>query len=177
MTSQLTISGELADHIEGIANRSGITPLALLEKVVRQYVSRHKILHLGGSERRAYLRLSVRIPAIVYIKNPGGEVRYQSSVIRDVSPEGLKLVCTGRRMSECDLDKCMPGVFFELIFAYSDDMTPIRCKCEARRIECVDNEVHMGARIVAADEEGANAYRTFLSNLGLLDEVDEGDDE
>lgn len=169
MSSEISISGELASELGEVAHKAAVAPEELLHKIVRQFVSRYNILHPNGEERRTFLRLSVNIPAMIYMEAKGGEVRYQAAVIEDVSPTGLKIVCTGKKACKGDGDEGRAGIRFEIIFAYKDDMEPIRFWCEAKRVERIDGMLHVGAMILKASGDGQISYQKLLDDLGLAE--------
>lgn len=167
MLSQYVIPDNLAAEIESVADRMGKDPVELLETLVRQFLGRYKLMHSANSERRAFLRMSVSIPAVVYVEEEDGAVRYQSALIKDVSPCGIRLVCASRKRCGQKMAGSLSGVTFEIIFAYAEGMEPIRFKCEIQRVEEIGDDLHVGASILRTSPEGQRLYDQLLDSLGL----------
>ncbi|MBG0789714.1 MAG: PilZ domain-containing protein [Desulfovibrionaceae bacterium] len=160
-----SLSGELAEALEIMAAKVDSSPEALLESIVAQYAGRHGGLPDGAEERRAFPRVDISIPAMVYIEEDGeASVRYQPARIRDVSPGGMRIVCSGRKLCGRLASDFAPDVEFDVIFSFSEDMKPIRFRCRAARMEVVAEELHIGTRIVSSDAEGGALYDKIVSS-------------
>lgn len=158
------VGGELAQGLEVLAAKEDSTPEALLESIVSGYLRRQCPSGIG-SERRAFKRRDISIPAMIYLEEDGeASVRYQPASIRDVSPGGLRVVCSGRKLCGRLASDYGEGLAFDVIFSFSEDMKPVRFTCRAARMEVVDEEVHIGARITASDEEGRALYDRIVDS-------------
>jgi hypothetical protein len=152
------VSGELAESLEIMAAKVDSTPEALLASIVSQYLGRH-VVPEGAEERRAFRRVDISIPAILYLEEDGkASVRYQPANIRDVSPGGMRVVCSGRKLCGRLASEYASGLEFEVIFSFSEDMKPVRFRCKSVRMEVVNKDLHIGARIIGSDAEGKAMY-------------------
>lgn len=166
--SQYSVSNDLAVSLETVAEELGTQPELLLHTIVGQFLCRHRAKEPGSEERRSFLRVSVNIPAIIYVEvENGASVMYQPAILKDVSPNGVKIVCTGKKLCGRAISEYPTGLRFELIFAFADDMEPVRFQCIAKRIEVAAGELHLGAQIASTTNEGQAAYRQLLSDCGL----------
>lgn len=159
------LSGELAKRLEIIAGEVDSTPEDLLKSIVCQYVGRHSGFLKSCDERRAFKRVDISIPAMVYLEEDGeSSVRYQPAHIRDVSPGGMRVVCSGRKLGGRLASDCGTDFEFEVIFTFSEDMNPVRFRCRAVRLEVVEDEFHIGSRIIGSDVEGRDLYDRIVSS-------------
>ena len=162
-----SLSGELAETLEVMAAKVDTTPEALLKSIVAQYVGHQGELPEGREERRAFPRVDISIPAMLYVEEDGeASVLYQPARIRDVSPGGMRVVCSGRKLCGRMASDFAADFEFDVIFSFSEDMRPVRFRCRAARMEVVDEELHIGARIVSSDGEGKALYDKIV-NSGL----------
>ena len=138
------------------------SPDSLLKTIVSQYVNRHA----GppeSTERRAFKRADISIPAMIYFEEDGSSsVLYHPANIRDVSPGGMRVICAGRKL--CGRLAAGPtfGLEFDVIFSFSEDTKPVRFRCMSARMEVVDEELHIGARIIGSDAEGRAMYERVV---------------
>ena len=159
------VAGDLARRLEIIAGKIESTPDNLLTSLVDQYVSRHVDFSADRDERRAFKRVDISIPAMIYVEEEGGAaVRYQPANIRDVSPGGMRVVCSGIKLCGRLASEYSNDMQFEVIFSFSEDMKPIRFRCKALRIELKNDELHIGARIIESDAEGQELYQRIVSS-------------
>lgn len=165
--TEYTISGKLAERLEIMAAKAGSTPESLLKSVVSQYLGRHFGFPEGMEERRAFKRLDISIPAMLYYEEDGdSSVLYQPASIRDVSPGGMRVACAGRKLCGRLAAELSAELEFDIIFAFSEEMEPVRFRCRSVRMEIVEEELHIGARIVGSDAEGRAMYEKIAaSNL------------
>lgn len=161
------VSGELAESLEIMAAKVDSSPEILLTSIVSQYLGRHAGLPEGEAERRAFKRVDISIPAMIYLEEEGDvSVLYQAASIRDVSPGGMRVVCSGRKLCGRLASEYAAAVEFDVIFSFSEDMKPVRFRCKSARMEIMDEELHIGARIIGSDAEGKALYdRIVCSDL------------
>lgn len=153
-----SISGELAESLEVMAAKVESTPEALLKSIVAQYLGKDEVPP-EGEERRAFKRVDISIPAMIYVEEDGdASVLYQPATIRDVSPGGLRVVCAGRKLCGRLVSDFAVGLEFDVIFSFSEDMKPVRFRCKSARMEVEGEELHVGARIIGSDAEGKALY-------------------
>lgn len=159
------VAGELAEKLEIIAAEVASSPEELLRSIVSQFVGRHTGFADSDSERRAFERVDISIPAMLYVEEDGGaSVRYQPASIRDVSPGGMRVVCTGSSLCGRLISDFSADFEFEVIFSFSEEMKPVRFRCRAARIEVLEEELHIGARIVGSDAEGQALYQRIVNS-------------
>lgn len=159
-----SVDGDLARRLDVIAAKSEFSPDELLKSIVGQYVNRHESSQ-EGEERRAFRRVDISIPAMIYVEEDGGtSVRYQPATIRDVSPGGMRVVCSGRKLCGRLASEYSPDLMFEVIFSFSEQMRPMRFRCKAARIELVGEELHIGARIIESGAEGRELYQKIVES-------------
>ena len=158
------VSGELAESLETMAAKVDSTPEALLTSIVSQYLGRN-VVPEGAGERRAFRRVDISIPAMIYLEEDGeASVLYQPASIRDVSPGGMRVVCSGRKLCGRLASDYASGLEFDVIFSFSEDMKPVRFRCRSTRMEIVDEELHIGARIIGSDAEGKAMYDRIVDS-------------
>ncbi|CCH50113.1 PilZ domain-containing protein [Pseudodesulfovibrio piezophilus] len=163
-----SISGELALDLETIAKELGTPPEALLEAIVEEYIHTQQSPCATEEERRSFQRVEVNVPAIIYIEEENGaSVVYQPALLKDISPIGIRIVCSGKKLCGRVITDYPVGLRFEIIFAFTDDMDPIRFQCVARRIEVMGEELQLGALITGSSDEGQKAYEKLLKDYGL----------
>lgn len=160
-----SLSGELAETLEIMAAKVDSTPEVLLKSIVAQYVGQHGGLPEGVEERRAFARVDISIPAMIYVEEDGGaSVLYQPASIRDVSPGGMRVVCSGRKLCGRLASDFAADFEFDVIFSFSEEMRPVRFRCRSVRMEIVDEELHIGARIISSDGDGKALYDRIVGS-------------
>ena len=148
-----------------MAAKADSTPEALLKSIVRQYMGRHAGPPKGQEERRAFKRLDISIPAMIYFEEDGeSSVLYQPATIRDVSPGGMRVACVGRKLCGRLASELSGTLEFDVIFSFSDEMEPVRFRCRSARMEVVEEELHIGARIIGSDAEGKVLYEKIAAS-------------
>lgn len=160
-----SLSGDVAEALEILAAKVDAEPEALLKSIVTQYVGQHGGLPEGSEERRAFRRVEISIPAMLYVEEDGeASVLYQPARICDVSPGGMRLVCAGRKLCGRLVTDFAADLEFDVIFSFSEEMKPVRFRCRSVRMELVDEELHIGARIIASDGEGKALYDKIVGS-------------
>ncbi len=161
------VSGPLARRLEHSAEEIGIEAQVLLEGLVDQFLSRRESAQRGG-EHRAFARMSLSLPAMMYFEDKaGGYGRYLAATVRDISPQGLGITCRDQSFGDGVTSVRGGGFGFDIMFSVSGDMPPVRFRCRSRRIDVVDDAVHIGAVIEFADQESTDQIERLIET-GLL---------
>lgn len=158
------INNELALKLERVAAELGMSTQLVLEGILEQYVARRAMARDNGDESRTFARMRLSLPAMVYFEDESGVYgRYQSATIRDISPNGLGVSCSGLRFCGKLVNEQGSDFPFELMFSVSERMIPIRFKCRSRRVEVVGEELHVGATIEGTDPESNELLQRMLA--------------
>ncbi|BCS89122.1 hypothetical protein [Pseudodesulfovibrio sediminis] len=137
----------LALRVNAIAREAGTSPEALLKGIVERFVRQHD----SEKERRACSRIDISIPAVICVeKKDINSSIYQLVTIKDISSDGVRLICPGKKVRGQYVSVGECSLRFKLVFTFSEEMEPMKLKCSATRVELVKGDVHILAQIIQA---------------------------
>ena len=141
----------LAKQLSRLAQKLSISPQILLESIIEKYLLEHHTKY-NRVEKRAFSRVPVGVPALVYMENEAGSYgRYQAAHLKDIAPGGIGLSCTEGKFCGRVASEYAKGLSFELMFSLPESKHPIWFKCKSKRVQLVENGIHIGAEITEAD--------------------------
>lgn len=152
----------LLDMLEPVAQNSNLSLSALLDNILRGFISENRIAQDDSEEKRKFNRKTVVMPAMVYEKSTETNVgRYFSTTILDLSIGGTRMAFPIERDQKIEFIKT--GSDFEIILYLSDSRVLSRFKCRLRHVEKNDFMVNVGGEFVQGDDFSHEQLHSFMT--------------
>ncbi|MFW5730818.1 MAG: PilZ domain-containing protein [Desulfonatronovibrionaceae bacterium] len=156
------VDEHLLDMLEPVAQSSSLSLSALLDSILRGFISDNKIAQTYNQEKRKFSRKSVVMPAMVYEKSGDTNVgRYFSTTILDLSIGGTRMAFPIERDQKIEFIKT--GSNFEIILYLSDSRVLSRFKCRLKHVEKKDFMINVGGEFVESDDFSHEQLHSFMT--------------
>ncbi|GFM33181.1 PilZ domain-containing protein [Desulfovibrio subterraneus] len=164
------ISNEIGRRLECAAEEMGIASQELLDGIVDQFLYYRELSKTHGSDQRAFNRMHLSLPAMIYMKDTNGtHGKYQAATIRDISHIGLGLSCKDTAFGGTLRNSNSDTLDFEVFFSIGEDRLPLRFNCKAKRIDALGDELHVGAIFEMTDLDSKERLRSLLEKGGPVE--------
>lgn len=163
-------SDQTGRRLEKAAEEMGIGAQELLEGIVDQYLYYRDLSKIHGSDQRAFNRMHLSIPAMVYVMDISGtHGKYQAATIRDISHKGLGISCKASAFGGSLGNRDADTLNFEIFFSIDEEKFPLRFSCKAKRIDPIGDELHVGAIFEMTDPASNDMLRCLLEQGGPVE--------
>ena len=158
----IRMSNLVRDTLKRAARKERRTVASLLDKIILNYLEDQRYLmpHETGSERRKHKRNKITLPAVTMIEK-GNNGFSLPCVIIDMALGGVNITYPkGSKIKEALLKG---NDQFRLLFKLPRMREEIVLKCDARRLEEVNKEIHIGAVITFPNSNDLTTLKTYLN--------------
>lgn len=142
------------------AEEQGLDLESLTEKIVSDYIDKLHPEIKNKEERREFLRNRADFPVVVQIHFDQRETHYRTGTILDISMGGVRISLPKHERLDVDLVQNVSGM--EILFRMPEENHTVSFKCEPRRVQAKDQEVHLGAIFTETDLRSQQVLHKYV---------------
>ena len=158
----IRMSKLVRDTLKRAARKERRTVASLLDKIILNYLEEQHYLmpHETGSDRRTHKRSKITLPAVTMLENCNNGFSFPCVII-DMALGGVNITYPkGSKIKEALL-KVKDQ--FRLLFKLPRNREEIILQCDARRLEEVNKEIHIGAAINIPNPNDLKTLKAYLN--------------
>jgi hypothetical protein len=150
-------SKDLHESLAKIAKEDRRSLSSMIEIALTNYLKERKAFKGVKQEKRLCPRKAVSVPTVINQSDPG---QMGIGSIRDISLGGVSILIPKDFKNKILINA--QGSRFEVVFILPNENKPVRLSCESRKVDDLEEGMHVGASFVDADFNSYKAVQTYL---------------